>query len=180
MRDYTRCRWNWGDGADAGGKQVFRFAELPRTVTGLRNLPEVVLATPFQTAALVVAVLCRYGQDVAATIEMLNFLKGPQPLTNYDMQFMRDRLGGKEYLPFSYFAGASVTNNYTPTRPYTITVEENPYSYSEQNYAKLFIRSAGADSARPITLRRKGEQWFLWEHSLLPDIRKPVAEDPWA
>ena len=64
--------------------------------------------------------------------------------------------------------------------PITLTVSENPYSYQDEGYATLWIRSGGADSPRQVRLRRKGEQWFLWEQFLLPDIRKPAAEDPWA
>lgn len=43
-----------------------------------------------------------------------------------------------------------------------------------------YIRSSGADSPRPIKLRQKGNQWFLWEQYLMPDIRKPKSADPWA
>jgi hypothetical protein len=42
------------------------------------------------------------------------------------------------------------------------------------------MTSGGADSPRQIKLRRKGEQWFLWEQFLLPDIRKPESSNPWA
>ena len=43
-----------------------------------------------------------------------------------------------------------------------------------------FIRSGGADSPRPIVLRQKGEQWFLWQQLLMSAIRTPAAQDPWA
>ena len=39
--------------------------------------------------------------------------------------------------------------------PYRITVSEQAHSYPDQELAKFFIYSAGADSARPITMRLK-------------------------
>jgi hypothetical protein len=113
---------------------------------------------------------------------MIDFLMGPKNISNYDRQFYRDRLSGKSYLPNSYFAGATPENNYTPTLPLTVEVTENPYSYDQEGYAKLYIASGGADSPRPLVLRLKPStgEWFLWEQLLLADIRKPVAGDPWA
>ncbi len=167
------------------GKQIvsISFNELPKNVAQLQALPESSLDTPFKTAALTVCALCAYPSDKDAAIEMLNFLKGPQPLSPYDLQFLRDRfMDGKNYVPVSYFKGAVPANNYVPDKPFTIEVFSNPYSYDNESYAKLYIRSGGADTERPITLRKRGSdgKWFLWEQMLLADIRKPVAADPWA
>ena len=161
--------------------ETFTFNQIPANAAELSALPEAVLQTPFQAAALTVLALCRYCDDKQAGIDMLNFLKGPQPLSAYEKQFLQDRLTGKSYVAFSYLGGTSPENNYTPAQPLAITVSDNQYSYAEEGYAKLQIQSSGADSPRPISLRRKGqEQWFLWEQFLLPDIRKPVEADPWA
>jgi|GEM_PF-439246 len=152
----------------------FTFAALPKTREELEALPEAVLETPFQTAALTVAALCHYGENPEETLDMIRFLKGPNPLSVYETQFLRDRLGGKDYVPRSFFAGTSPDNSYTPDVPYVITVEEDPYSYAQDGYAKLLIRSSGADSARPVKLVKKDGKWYLWENMLLSDIRKPV------
>jgi hypothetical protein len=112
---------------------------------------------------------------------MLGYLKGPQPLSAYDKQFIADRFRDKDYVPRSYFVGAVPQNDYTPAEPYTINISENPYSYQEQGYAKLFIQSGGADSPRPVQLRKaKDGKWYLWEQFLLADIRVPESSDPWA
>lgn len=159
---------------------TFVFKAIPGNVSELSALPEAALQTPFQAAALTVLALCRYCEDVQCGIDMLNYLKGPQPLTEYEKQFLKDRLTGKNYVAYSYFSGTSPQNNYTPQMPLTIMILENPYSYDEEGYAKLLIQSSGADSPRQIKLRRKGQdQWFLWEQFLLSDIRQPVAADPW-
>lgn len=161
-------------------EQTFRFSAIPENAAQLRSLPEAALRSPFQTAALTALVLCRYETDPAAAVDLLNVLKGPQPLSPFEVQFLRDRLAGKGYVARSYFAGTSPANNYTPALPYTVTVFDGPYSYQQEGYAKLMLRSSGADSPREVMLRRKGGQWFLWENYLLPDIRVPAALDPWA
>lgn len=167
--------------AQNGNKsETFSFSALPESVEELKKFPEAALDTPFKTAALTICALCTYAADANIGIEMLNFLKGPQPLSEYDKSFLKDRIRGKTYVPFSYFSGTSPENDYTPTAPFTVTVSENPHSYEEEGYAKLFIKSSGADSERPVKLRKKGEQWFLWEQLLMADIRKPKSQDPWA
>lgn len=162
-------------------EKSFVFQTLPTSASELTAMREFDLSDPFSTAALTVAVLCHYEKDPAATAEMLNVLKGPRPLSPFEIQFLRDRLAGKGYKPFSFFAGSSPANNYTPSQPYTVRVEDNPYSYQNEGYAKLYLRSSGADSPRAVDLRRKGDgRWFLWEQFLLSDIRIPANEDPWA
>lgn len=160
--------------------KTFTFEKLPENLAELRAMPEAALTDEYAVAALTAAVLCNYEKSVDDTIEMLNFLKGPQPLSPFQIQFLRDRLVGKGYVPRSYFAGTSPQNNYEPSRPYTVTVEENPYSYTNEGYATLWLRSSGADSPRQVQLRAKGDKWYLWENFLLPDIRVPAALDPWA
>ena len=103
-------------------------------------------------------------------------------MTPYDSQFLRDRLRGKEYLPLAYFAGATPQNSYVPTQPYVLNVLAAPRPQDiEPGYLRLCIATPGADSPRPIKLRRKGNgQWFLWEQYLLTGIRIPTSADPWA
>lgn len=167
--------------SSANGQTTFEFASLPQNVEELKAMPEANLSTPFEAAALTVLALIQYPNNADASLEMLNFLKGPQPLSNYDKSFLKDRFKTGAHIPRSYLHGAVPVNDYTPTQPYRITVSENPYSYAEEGYAKLFISSGGADSPRPIKLRAKsGTTWFLWEQFLMVGIRIPVSEDPWA
>ena len=160
------------------------FSALPESLSEMKALQESNLLQPQFTAALAVAALCVYPTDKETALQMLAFLQGPKELSVYDKQFIADRFRGKDYVPRSYFAGATPENRYTPTQPYTITFFENPYSRSNiaQGYLILHVRSGGADSPRQITLRLKAStgQWFLWEQFLLSDIRMPIADDPWA
>ncbi|MEE1016066.1 MAG: hypothetical protein U0L27_00135 [Ruminococcus sp.] len=169
-------------GAGGSNKSVdVTFAKLPETLEEFKALPQSALANPFDTAALTVLALCFYPQDKELCYQMLEFLKDPGTLSPYERQFIRDRFMDCDYVPRSYFKGATPQNDYLPSQPYTITVSENPYSYQNQGYAKLFIRSGGADSPREVLLRlAKNGKWYLCEQYLLVGIRTPESSNPWA
>ena len=169
-----------------GGNKTYTvvFPQLPVNLAQMQAMPEASLTQPEHTAALAIAALCMYPVDKDAALQMLEFLQGPRGVTPYDKQFLADRFRDKDYVPRSYFAGATPQNNYEPSAPYTITLFENPYSRNNINegYLTLHVNSSGADSPRQIKLRNKPStgQWFLWEQFLLSDIRQPANADPWA
>ena len=162
--------------------ETFTFNRIPKTAADLRSYAEADLTTPFKTAALTMLTLCAYNNDSEAVYEMLDFLKGPESVSDYEKQFLKDRLGGKAYKAVSFFKGATPENGYKASFPYEIEISDNPYSYPDENWATLYVKSSGADSPRPIKLRKKPStgQWFLSEIQFLSDVRLPVAEDPWA
>jgi len=160
--------------------KTFTFNSLPKNVEELKAMPESACTDPFAVAALTVAILCNYQSSANDTYDMLDAIKGPQPLSTYDKQFIKDRMSYGKYVPVSYFAGTNPENSYTPSQPYTITVSDNPYSYQDPAYAVLYLTSSGADSPRQIKLRKKGNNWFLWEQFVLVGIRDAKADDPWA
>lgn len=163
-------------------EEKITFASLPQNLSELSDLPEASLNSAFKTAALTLAALCRYGENTEETMEMLNFLKGPEEVSGYEKQFIKERLAEKEYIPFSYFDGAAPDNGYTPSEPYTISVFETPYSFDNENWATLWVKSSGADNMRSIKLRKKPStgQWFLNDIQCLSEIRVPTADDKWA
>lgn len=163
-------------------KQTFVFPTLPKNAEELMALPEASLDSPFKTTALVMVALLRYKDSVEDCYEMLDALRGPDPMSQYAKSFIKERLNGKTYKVDSFFKGATVENDYTPTVPYTIDVMDNPYSFTNENWATMFIKSSGADSLRQLKLRRKPStnQWFLNEIQCLSDIRTPAGSDPWA
>lgn len=162
--------------------KIVKFESLPNNVEEFKRLSAYDLSKEYNTAALFIVALSQYNKNQTTAIEMINLLKGPKPLDDYDMGFLKRRMEGKkEYLANSYFLGSSPSNNYTPKKPYSVRVSYNKYSYAEANYVKVFITSSGADSPRPITLRKKGNKWYLWEYSsILLGIRKSKEQDPWA
>ena len=93
----------------------------------------------------------------------MNLLRGPKPMTPYDCQFLRDRLRGKVYLPLAYFEGATPENGYQPCVPYTLNVLADPRPQDiEPGYMRVFLKTSGADSPRPMKLRQKAStgEWF--------------------
>ena len=168
-------------GKAAGRFVAVTFAELPQTLEAFKALPQAAQATPFDTAAMTVVALQMYPKDRELCYAMLGCLKGPAGLSPAEKQFIRDRMMDQAYVPRSYFGGAVPGNDYEPARPYAVTVSENPYSYENQGYAKLFLQSGGADSPRAVTLRlAKDGRWYLWEQFLLVGIRPPESTNPWA
>ena len=148
------------------------------------------LATPFETAALVVEAIAAYDKENKENFfEILQYLMGGsiQPISNLLKQQINDCMNQNEKWKFigkSYFEGATNSNQYTPNTPNVVEVTENPYSYENEGFARLLLQSGGADSPRPITLRKsKDGKWYLWSDSilgLLADIRQPEEENPWA
>ena len=173
---------NNGVGKGKKETKTFTFQSVPANVEELKALPEASLDTAFKTAALTVLALCRYKDDKDATFAMLDFLNGPDTVSPYTKQFIRDRLMENEHIPFSFFKGSSVSNDYTPSQPLTIDVMATPYSFDEENWATMWVQSSGADSPRSIKLRKKPStgEWFFTEIQCLGTIRTPVSKDKWA
>ena len=162
-------------------EETFTFTALPESLAQMQALPEASLDSPFKTAALTVCAICVYAADKNIGTEMLNWLRGPRPLSGMDISFLNDRFRDGTHVPFSYFEGATPENDYTPTAPFKVTVESNPYSDANEGYMKLFIKSGGADNAREVVMRKLGDgRWLLWDQFLLVGIRDPKSANPWA
>ncbi len=158
------------------------FKALPTDFEGFKALPQAAMLNPFDTAAMAVLAFCFFPKDNELCYEMIDFLRGPRQMNGMDKQFIADRFRAKDYVPRSYFEGATPKNDYTPSQPYTVYVSEASVSDDQPNMMKLFIASGGADSPRPVTLREaKDGKWYLWEYSsILLDIRQPESSNPWA
>ena len=165
-------------------KKNFTFDKLPENFDELKSLPQADLKDPFGVVALVILAMNNYNKDLDKTVAMMNFLKGPSPLTGHELSRMKDQLAGRDYLMRSYFEGTSPENNYKPSEPFKITVFDHPNSYDNEKsgYVTLWVKSSGADSDRQVRLRQKQStgEWFLDEEYLTPGIRVPKEEDPWA
>jgi hypothetical protein len=161
-------------------EKFFVFAKIPNSLEEFKSLNEAELKDPFQTAALTVLALCIYKTNRELCFACLDFLQGPTHITNYQKQFINDRLSGKEYKPFSYFKGAEVDNGYVPNIPYVIMIQESQVSYAEKEYCTLLVKSSGADAPRQIRMRIKdGTKWYLWDQFILADIRPLKSAGSW-
>lgn len=158
------------------------FTDWPTTLNEFVDLHFYDLRKPENTAALFLIALDLFVKDEAVGIEAINLLKGPISLNPHNISFLKDRLLDKPYLPKAYFENATVENDYTPTKPYTIIFypDERPFDL-EDDYIRLYTKTSGADAKRSITLRKKADLYYIWEYpGILMDIRKPQALDPWA
>ena len=164
------------------GTETIVFGTIPKTLEQFKALPQIAMSTPFDTAALAIMAFCVFPVDKELCYRMIDYLRGPRPMNGMDKQFISDRFRDKDYVPRSYFTGATPANDYMPTEPYSITVQTDPHSYDAESIAKLFVTSGGADSPRPIQLRlAKDGKWYLWEYSsVLLGIRVPESTNPWA
>ena len=153
------------------------FEKLPETIEELRALPQMESQKPFEIAALTAAVMLRYEDSPQDAVEMMNVLRGSKYMTPYDMQLLRDRLSGKGYIARSYFAGATPSNGYRPSVPYSVTVFDDQNSYVDENFIKLNLKSSGADSPRQVQLKQRGGKWFLSQNYLMGDIIEPITKD---
>ena len=162
--------------------ELFTFAALPASLSKLQELPEAKMDTPYKTAALTVVALAVYTRDQRAGREMLDFLNGPAEFSEYDRQFLAEHLLSQPYVAFSFFRGATPENNYTPSLPYVLEAKSVATSFANENYAAIYFTSGGADSDRPVTVRKKPSEgrWYYWEQALLQGIRTPAADNPWA
>lgn len=146
-------------------------------------------SNPYNVVALYANAICAYTPDTSSVFyDMLQFLLGDyQPLSELAKQNIKDRMMQNDKYKFigkSYFMGSSPENDYTPNVPYSIDVVENAYTDQEEGFKRLFVKSSGADSLRPITVRlAKDGNYYIWSDSymgLLSDIRKPESSNPWA
>ena len=171
-------------GLEGAGKieKTYTFASLPQSLEEFKALPEASLLDVYAVAAMSVLALTRYEASRDECFAMLDFLKGPEPLSPSEKGQINDRfMDGKYYKPRSFFEGATPENNYTPAQPYRIKVSSNPHSFENEGWSVLYVHSGGSDNPRPVRLRMKPStgQWFLVEIQYLGDIRIPAADDKW-
>jgi hypothetical protein len=158
------------------------FTALPNSLHEFIQLPQQDLKDPEHTCALFLCALKLFVANREEGVAALNILKGPSPLSTYDIHWYADRLMDKNYLPLAYFEGATPQNNYTPSLPYTLHFFPDPRPQDcEAGYMRLYLKTAGADSPRAIRLRKKGDNWYLWDApAIMTGVRIPAKEDPWA
>ena len=78
---------------------------LPQTMEQFSSMSRD-LTRPENTCVMFLCALNMYVQNKDVGIEAMNLLRGPRPMNAYDIQFLRDRLRDKTYLPLAYFDAA--------------------------------------------------------------------------
>jgi len=163
--------------------KTVKFEKLPQNAEEMKAMANFDQKDEYAVAAFTVTALLRFVSDQEDGKAMLSVLKGPEAVSNLELQMMQERLSDSDYLIRSYFKGAEPANDYRPKEPWTVEMVEYSNSRDIENYLYLYVVSGGADNPRQIQLRKKPStgEWFIWVfQGLLMDIRIPVSEDKWA
>ncbi len=108
-----------------------------------------------------------------------NIYKGFQ-LMRSDLSLITSQLQRNPKIPDSYIKGGTPENNYSIQLPYIYEYSENRTSGTEnEGYMKLFITCYGADSPRPIHVKKNNRG--IWKvvnwSSVIVGIKKPPVDD---
>lgn len=108
-----------------------------------------------------------------------NTYKGFQMMRG-DISLMTSQLSKNSLIPNSYIKGSNPENNYAVKLPFVYNFSTNPYSGSEESgQLKLFVECSGADSARPLHVKRNNRG--LWKtnnwSSVIVGIKKKQIDD---
>lgn len=179
--------------AAAATSTTIEIPALPRSPEEFVTLRNDLAQKPAGGAAMMVVALIVYAQDaklgeklITIAVEQRWLQADGQGYQGYslgraDQQRIRDQVGVRPYIAYSYVAGTSPEGGYAlPAGPLSIEITE--VRDEGDGSTKVFVRSTGADSPRPIRLRPndkgiwKASEWS----SVLVDVRRPTTkqDDP--
>lgn len=101
------------------------------------------------------------GAAIRASDGEIPSYKGEQ-LLSFEYFRIKDQIERYPNLATAYFEGASPANNYTPNQPYQM---EFTRVQDLGTSVKVYIRTEGADSDRPIRVLKEGDKWRVDEYS---------------
>ena len=154
--------------------KLIAFGELPSDERHMKEMDSELFFSPYNTAAMAVAVLCRYGSDPDRAMSMLDDLCGGRPLGLLQRSRLIRGLKERGYIPFSYFEGATTVNGYEPTKPYRIEVYSAQKSYLSDRRVKLFVRSSGSPDVGSVTLEQVNYKWYVRGLDIVKDVEAPM------
>ena len=155
---------------------------MPTTIDEFVALRNTVADTPQGGAAMMIVALYAYAQDetlghqcLAVAVDHSRLEEGPNGYKGWqvrtpDRRRVHQQIAGRAYVVHSYVRGTSPESGYRlPAPPYGIELSTNPYSGDlGSGIYKVFVASSGADSPRPVTLKRDALGiWKAYEWSSL-------------
>lgn len=174
--------------------QTITINQIPDSIDSFTNLRNSIATTAEGGAAMLVLAMIKYieKQDLGLQFFTLALdksnlsqvtggvhVKGYAPSSS--IQYHIKRLGSLPYLPASYIVGTSPQQGYQlPSPPYKISLFRNKNSvFEEDKLIKVFVECSGADSSRPVTLKKNDKGiWKASEcSSLFVGIRKPATDE---
>lgn len=172
----------------SNAQKMVETDKIPTTIEEFIAFRDKVATTPEGGAAVFAMAMILYTQNkelgnqaltVAMDLSQLeegNVYKGYQPPSalNYHL----GNLSEKPYIARSYVQDAKPDNGYAlPSSKIKFKTSRNSYSEQDNGDIKVFIQSSGADSPRPIALRKNEKG--LWKavnyNSLFVGIMPPAS-----
>lgn len=172
--------------------------EIPESLDTFIKLRDDLAKTPEGCAVVMVLALHLYAQapeselgNHALTISVDRTRLREQPdgyqgwgILAIDFQRIQRQLRDSPWTPRSYFLGTDPKHSYRlPVPPYQFEISDNPHSGDpESGVYKVFVRSSGAASPRPVTLKRnnrgiwKAVEWSSLLMGIIPP-KKTVDDD---
>ena len=139
---------------------------------------------PFNIATLYILALATYMNDSALSLRMINALKGPESLSDFEKSFIKGVLTDEPYLPLSFFEGATPDNGYTAPLPLVIKAYETEDSdrLSPNGFKSIYFKSSGAEIKRAIRVRciESTGTWYYWQQYIMDGIRRPKNLGKWS
>ncbi len=167
-----------------------KIDKLPQNIDEFIALRDSLASTPQGGAAIFILALKMFAENPEVGAKCLvisvsrnklqagTVYKGFQ-ISNFDMARIKEQIRRFPYIANSYFAGTNAETKYNFTTPVEIECSENPYSGDiNSGEFKLFVKSSGADSPRPIFMTRNNRGvWKATEWSTILMGIVPAKED---
>lgn len=170
--------------------QEIHIPAIPQTVDQLLEIRDSISDTPEGGAAFFVLAMYLQSQESDLALPALTIAldagqlksdargyRNYSPANSYN-DFLYRYLKQAPYIARSYFSGADPENQYAVSgTDMVIKLQRNRYSEISDDEIKVFVYSSGADTPRPITMKRNNRG--IWKtvnaSSLFVGVRAPVV-----
>ncbi len=172
--------------------QTVKVDKLPSTVDEFIELRNNIATTPEGGATVFLIALKTYVENPELGNQLLVIAADRGSLQAGDtykgfslgkssMQLIERQMGNNKKIPNSYIQSSSPENGYSVKTPFEYKYKSNPYSGDPaKGLYKIFVFCSGADSARPITLKKNDKGiWKAsnWSSVLVGIKKEPVIDD---
>jgi hypothetical protein len=173
-------------------EHTIEIPSFPTTVEEFISIRNDLAQTPEGGGAMMALALAVYARDqdlghqcMIATVDTSILTDGTvykgKALHRRYQQAVRERIGGRPYVGFSYIQGTSPEGRYElPAPPLKIQVrhQDRDKGAMGEGKAKVFVHSTGADSPRPVHLERNNRGiWKATNYGSLEVGCRPPAKE---
>lgn len=173
----------------ASSDETVEIPALPTTLEEFLSLRNDIATSPHGGVVIYVVALVLYSENTDLGLQCLTVAVDASELTDGDiykgkspsrmrLRELKDRVAPKPYVARSYVLGTSPENKYVlPSGPLSIKIRHQAVDVITDERAKLFVYSSGADSPRPVTVKKNNRG--LWKassySSLDVGVRPPIV-----